>query len=362
MATRRQYHHRTYTSRRRGVVSSEDKPLDDPIVRNNRVTSSFVRDGNDGKEFPQDTERDGTKITATITTANASGSSRRGFLTTSIAAVTSAATLCVASPSPAGAAASGAASSGATAVEAVITTASTCDDAVSVWQRDDRIVYLLGTAHISESSAELAGRLVRDTHPSAVFVELDLQRVAGGNTVRVNPDDGTVTTTTTKLGIDLNNDPSSSSSSSSSSNKSRIVVPQVVPVSQREDGSGTLALAAPKSADTGSPSNNVNNDYDPSLTVPTTTSTSSSSSTTTLPTSKPNWFRRTVTDWGAALVGRAIRGLYSNLGDAGFSPGEEFATAIDQGQAMGRYVSLLFFCLLFFVFRFRLRAPKNLVF
>ena len=43
----------------------------------------------------------------------------------------------------------------------------------------NRLVYLLGTAHISEVSAELAGRLVRDTHPNAVFVELDLKRVGG---------------------------------------------------------------------------------------------------------------------------------------------------------------------------------------
>jgi hypothetical protein len=33
----------------------------------------------------------------------------------------------------------------------------------------DRLIYLLGTAHISEVSAQLAGQLVRDTHPNAVW-------------------------------------------------------------------------------------------------------------------------------------------------------------------------------------------------
>jgi pheromone shutdown protein TraB len=47
---------------------------------------------------------------------------------------------------------------------------------VTVWERKDRILYLLGTAHISTSSAELAAQLVRDIQPNAVFVELDLKR------------------------------------------------------------------------------------------------------------------------------------------------------------------------------------------
>lgn len=68
----------------------------------------------------------------------------------------------------------------------VVTSAATCDPAVSVWKLsssggtdDERLVYLLGTAHISSKSAEVAGQLVRDVIPQAVFVELDLKRVGG---------------------------------------------------------------------------------------------------------------------------------------------------------------------------------------
>ena len=52
-----------------------------------------------------------------------------------------------------------------------------CDPTVSVWARGSRKLYLLGTAHISAESAQLAGRLVREVQPQAVFVELDAKRV-----------------------------------------------------------------------------------------------------------------------------------------------------------------------------------------
>ena len=58
---------------------------------------------------------------------------------------------------------------------------SLCDPAVSTWTKsydnNRRTVHILGTAHISAESAELAGRLVREIQPSVVFVELDAKRV-----------------------------------------------------------------------------------------------------------------------------------------------------------------------------------------
>ena len=33
-------------------------------------------------------------------------------------------------------------------------------------KRNGRVIYLLGTAHISSSSAQLAGNLVREVHPN----------------------------------------------------------------------------------------------------------------------------------------------------------------------------------------------------
>jgi hypothetical protein len=95
--------------------------------------------------------------------------SRRRLLQSIVATATGA----VVTPSLASAA-----SSHATA-PSVVSSLATCDATVSVWQRENRLVYILGTAHISETSANLAGQLVRDVHPDAVFVELDLKRVGG---------------------------------------------------------------------------------------------------------------------------------------------------------------------------------------
>jgi hypothetical protein len=217
--------------------------------------------------------------TATVTTPP---TGRRGFLASAVACVTAAACL-VSNVSPATAAA-----------PAVTTTRATCDATVSVWQRGDRLVYLLGTAHISQLSADLAGRVVRDTHPGAVFVELDLRRVGGGSAAN----NGIV---------------SSQLDVTPGTPTSKVIIPNIVPVSER----GLTATAA-------------------------TSSTLASSTEGTAPAAsananaKPSWFTRTLTDMGAALVGKAIRGLYANLGEAGFSPGDEFVTAVREGQALQR--------------------------
>ena len=55
-----------------------------------------------------------------------------------------------------------------------------CDLTVSAFRKGDRIVYLIGTAHISEDSAKLVGKVVRKVQPNAVFVELDAKRVKMG--------------------------------------------------------------------------------------------------------------------------------------------------------------------------------------
>ena len=59
-----------------------------------------------------------------------------------------------------------------------------CDTAVSLWTNPQgRKVYILGTAHISSQSADVAGQLVRDVKPDAVFVELDAKRIGKAGTV-----------------------------------------------------------------------------------------------------------------------------------------------------------------------------------
>jgi hypothetical protein len=213
------------------------------------------------------------------------------------------------------------------------TTTATCDRTVSVWQRGNRLIYLLGTAHISEQSATLAGQLVRDTHPGAVFVELDLRRVAGVSSRDMVVDNKTGIVST-RLALNVNDEAGS-----------RVVIPQITPVSERSDaldlrllarggGGGTstpVAVPALEASSFGSSSNNNGNS---AVMSPQSTT---AAATAPQPLKKPNFIQSKLNDWGAALVGRAIRGLYSNLGQQGFSPGEEFVTAVKEGQAIGRY-------------------------
>jgi pheromone shutdown protein TraB len=44
--------------------------------------------------------------------------------------------------------------------------------------------------------------------------------------------------------------------------------------------------------------------------------------------------------FGAAAVGKAIQGMYKNLNDSGFKPGEEFVVAVREGQRIGADIVL----------------------
>jgi TraB/PrgY/gumN family len=173
----------------------------------------------------------------------------------------------------------------------VVSSLATCDATVSVWQRENRLVYILGTAHISETSANLAGQLVRDVHPDAVFVELDLKRVGGlANTKPELPSDEGETVPA-----------------------SRILIP-AVSTTAATLGSGmavTTAALSPPEAE--------------------------------LVTSLPTPQRATSgfgLDIGAAAVGNAIRGMYKNLNQAGFNPGDEFVEAVREGRRIGADIVL----------------------
>jgi len=54
---------------------------------------------------------------------------------------------------------------------------SLCDPTVSSFRRGSRVVHIVGTAHISSMSAKLAGNVVKEVKPDAVYVELDLRRI-----------------------------------------------------------------------------------------------------------------------------------------------------------------------------------------
>jgi hypothetical protein len=191
---------------------------------------------------------------------------------------------------------------------ALVTTAAVCDPTVSVWTRGNRIIYLLGTAHISEGSAQLAGQLVRDVVPEGVFVELDIKRVGGlgpggpkpgASSVsdKMNFETSSTSTTTTALS---NGDATENAAS----------VPQSILVIP------TITAALPT----------VSSD----LTVPIVPAVRP----------EPKGLAAKALNFGAQGVGNAIKGMYKNLDQQGFKPGEEFVLAVQEGQKIGAAIIL----------------------
>jgi hypothetical protein len=172
----------------------------------------------------------------------------------------------------------------------IVTTTAVCDPAVSVWQRKGRFVYILGTAHVSAVSAELAGQLVRDIHPNAVFVELDPKRVSG---------DGILANRMTEDGKEIT---------------SKIIVPQI----QVIDGPPPMMAALGSMATAGD--------------IP-------AAATTVAPPpnpSQPNPIMRAAT----AAVGNSIKSMYKKLDSSGLKSGEEFVVTMQEGQRMGSDIIL----------------------
>lgn len=167
----------------------------------------------------------------------------------------------------------------------VVKSTSVCDASVSAWKRNGRVIYVLGTAHVSSSSAELAGKLVQDTQPAGVFVELDPKRIKGSGILanRVSMDETTGQEIETPRSI--------------------VIVPDIQKLSS--------------SAQSASPSD--------------TASTASTVAVSPIPASKPN----AVTRAAGAAVGNSIKGMYKKLDSAGFNAGEEFVVAIREGQKIG---------------------------
>ncbi|KAL3920467.1 MAG: hypothetical protein SGILL_003246, partial [Bacillariaceae sp.] len=176
----------------------------------------------------------------------------------------------------------------ANAAADLVTTKSVCDTTVSVWQKDGRLIYLLGTAHVSAESAILAGQLVKDTIPSGVFVELDMKRAGGGLAKYLN--DFQVSDTTGA--------------------KSRLIVPDVQAMTASAadsqvvgsmDGGGTVkkSFAGPSKSD-----NNP------------------------------------LSILGGKALKKEIGGMYQEIDDAGIKPGEEFVNAIKEGAQLGSAIVL----------------------
>jgi len=172
----------------------------------------------------------------------------------------------------------------------LVSSKSVCDQTVSVWSKNGRIIYLLGTAHISSTSAELAGSLVRDVNPKGVFIELDPKRISGNGTLAQKFQGDADTPAPIR--------------------ESKIIVPQISAV----EGDGGLVLASG--------------------------SLSGEASQAPLPAAPKKQSNNPIMKAATAAVGKSIKGLYSRLDSAGFDSGEEFVTAVKEGKKIGADIVL----------------------
>jgi len=157
------------------------------------------------------------------------------------------------------------------------TTNSLCDPTVSIMERGSRKLYLLGTAHISAESAQLAGLLVRQVRPNAVFVELDAKRIG-----RISP-----------------------SKEDNSNNKT--------------NDSASIASSSTSESSTNSGDTNSNMQDSPMSSPQVEKSIRSSAPVKT----NPFNLKARIMQAGQALVGDSIKKLYQKLESQGFSAGEE---------------------------------------
>jgi len=202
-------------------------------------------------------------------------------------------------------------------VSGVAVSLSVCDPSVSTFRNpaNNRIVHILGTAHISSASADVAGQLVREIKPSAVFVELDAKRV--GRAIPKPADDNM-------------NDDVNSNNNATENNDTRDASPS------------TTATAAPVSV---SKSKSMPISSGLSEAVQTMSQQDAAPQTTTIaPKIKSSPFsfdvKEKVLNKASQAVGNGIKGLYKKLESDGFSAGEEFVVAVREGLNVGSKIIL----------------------
>lgn len=189
-----------------------------------------------------------------------------------------------------------------------------CDPSVSTWVRssynDDndatartrmRTVHIMGSAHISSSSAELAGRLVRGLRPDVVFVELDAKRVA-----RANPS-GTSVSGSAFIG---------GSGSGGGGRSDRVYGGDRKSAAEENNGSKPRVMTSVIAA------------------MP-----SGTSSDIDRPTN-PFDVQSRLVNAGAKVVGDTVKSMYTKLESEGFKAGDEFATSVREGLAIGSTIVL----------------------
>lgn len=171
----------------------------------------------------------------------------------------------------------------------IVSSPAVCDTAVTAWKNPNngRTVYLLGTAHISSQSADVAGKLVDDVQPDAVFVELDAKRVGrAGSIIAPSPENAR-----------------------DASQSSETMVPAAPLRASMETQSQQEAPPPPQQQPRSS--------LIPKLDI-----------------------RQRALQAGSAAVGSAIKGMYSKLNSSGFSAGEEFVVAVREGRKVGASIVL----------------------
>jgi hypothetical protein len=184
----------------------------------------------------------------------------------------------------------------------LVSSKSVCDATVSVWSKNGRIIYLLGTAHISNISAELAGALVKETNPKGVFIELDPKRVSGKGALaqKFQGDESTPMP----------------------QRESKIIVPQISQV----PGDGGLVLAAGPPSEDGA--------------MVSMASPSPQAATKQKQQKQQQPDNNPVMKAATAAVGKQLKGMYSRLDSAGFDSGEEFVRAVQEGKKLGADIVL----------------------
>jgi len=156
--------------------------------------------------------------------------------------------------------------------------------------KNDRTIHILGTAHISSASAELAGKMVREIKPNVVFVELDAKRVS-------------------RAGIGNSTSTSKTNTVASSNEGAADSTPSVTAAAVE-----TETTLAPKSSVISTPSNDA-------------------------PQRKIQ-ISNPLVNVGSKYVGNTVKGMYTKLESEGFKAGDEFINSVREGLAIGSTIVL----------------------
>ena len=189
-----------------------------------------------------------------------------------------------------------------------IATLTECSDSIVLFQGPNRKdIIMIGTAHISEDSANLVKRTVRTIKPDLVMIELDLKRIGK---------------------FDGNND-----YDKDKLREAGFILPVDDDNNNNRDSKNALSSLSSSTSSTSS-----------SLSSPPSSPSSSSSSVYNQQKKQVNGFRSIVSGWasklGGLLLGKALGQFYNSIEKLGFNTGGEFKAAIEEGRLIGSKILL----------------------